>query len=207
MGGLNIMSVNYITMVNGHKVARPILTRKDFLSLRGSRQQQERLQVARSGQQPAADMAKRALVQMNYSCLPADDGVLKGCKTPSMSVGMDVDFDKSDPDYERKMAEAPKRILEKRDELGLLMLERSVNKGYHLVFRRKDTEGLADGRVLENQEMNLRRASDLLGIEFDKGAKDITRVFFTTGDTPDDLLFLDDALFEREALSEREAPL
>ena len=61
---------------------------------------------------------------------------LKGCKSPSMSVGMDVDFDPSAPDYEKMMEKAPEMVLSKKDELGLLMLERSARKGYHLVFRR-----------------------------------------------------------------------
>ena len=29
---------------------------------------------------------------MNYSCLPNEDGSLKGSKRASMSVGMDIDF-------------------------------------------------------------------------------------------------------------------
>jgi hypothetical protein len=44
------------------------------------------------------------------------------------------------------------------------------------------------------QEENLKWASELLGVEYDKGAKDITRVFFTT--TEQELVFLDDAIFE-----------
>ena len=80
------------------------------------------------------------------------------------------------------------RILSKKDELGLLMLEVSARKqGYHLVFRR---------RPELSQEENLRWASELLGVAFDDKAKDITRVFFTTSDSEEDLLFLDDELFE-----------
>ena len=47
-----------------------------------------------------------------------------------------------------------------------------------------------------SQEENLRWASDLLGVDFDKGAKDITRVFFTTTADDDELLFLDDEIFD-----------
>ena len=67
-----------------------------------------------------------------------------------MSVGMDVDFDPSSPDYDRLMTEAPQTILSRREELGLLMLERSVNKGFHIVFRRHPEL---------SQEENLRWAS------------------------------------------------
>lgn len=176
------MSVHYITMEQGHKVARPILSKEEYMKLRGSSEQVANLRQARSGNAAA----KRRLVQMNYSCLPNDDGTLKGATRMTTSVGMDVDFDPSSPDYDRLMREAPGTILSRREELGLLMLERSVNKGFHIVFRR---------RPELSQEENLRWASRLLGIEYDRGAKDLTRVFFTTGASEDDLLFLDEEIF------------
>ena len=176
------MSVHYITMEQGHKVARPILSKEEYMKLRGSSEQVANLRQARSGNAAA----KRRLVQMNYSCLPNDDGTLKGATRMTMSVGMDVDFDPSSPDYDRLMREAPETILSRREELGLLMLERSVNKGFHIVFRRHPEL---------SQEENLRWASQLLGIEYDRGAKDLTRVFFTTGASEDDLLFLDEEIF------------
>ena len=49
-----------------------------------------------------------------------------------------------------------------------------------------------------SQEENLRWASDELGVEYDKGAKDITRVFFATSNDAEDLLFLSDELFLQE---------
>jgi hypothetical protein len=48
-----------------------------------------------------------------------------------------------------------------------------------------------------SQEANLKWASDLLGVEFDKGAKDITRVFFST--TEAELIYLDDGIFDVSA--------
>ena len=135
---------------------------------------------------------KKDMVQFNYSCLPNPDNSLKGATRLSNSVGMDVDFDPKSPDYEEKMKSVPDLILTKKDELGLLMLERSANKGYHLAFRRHPEM---------TQEENLRWASQLLGVEFDKGAKDITRVFFTP--PSDHLLYINDALFDN---SECDAP-
>ena len=128
---------------------------------------------------------KHHMVQMNYSCLPNENGALKGATRLSRSVGMDIDFDPKAPDYEQKMASVPDLVLGKKDELGLLMLERSANKGYHIAFKR---------RTELSQEDNLKWASGLLGVEYDKGAKDITRVFFTP--PTDRLLFLDNQLFE-----------
>ena len=185
------MSVFLITTEQGHKVARPVRSRDEYLRLRNSSAQLANLRLARQGSQAA----KRRLVEMNYSCLPAADGTLRGSHTPSGTVGMDVDFDPQSADYDRLMASAPETILNKKDELGLLMLERSATKGYHIVFSRR--------RELSN-EANLQWASDLLGVAFDKGAKDLTRVFFTTSASADDLLFLDDRIFAVEACENRE---
>ena len=99
----------------------------------------------------------------------------------STTVGMDIDHIPKD-----EMQAVRERILAKKDELGLRMLEESARgEGYHLVFSR---------RPEMSQEGNLKWASDLLGVEFDKDAKDITRVFFTT--TEAELIYLDDAIFE-----------
>ena len=161
----------------GAKFMRPIHTREEYLSSRNSDRQRQTLKTVR--EQDAT--RKNLLVQMNYSCLPNPDGSLKGARTMSTTIGMDVDHIEAE-----EMTNVRDSILAKKDELGLLMLEESARgKGYHLVFRRKPEL---------SQEENLRWASDLLGVEYDKGAKDITRVFFTT--TNDELLFLDDSIFD-----------
>ena len=130
---------------------------------------------------------KHHMVQMNYSCLPNADGTLKGATRMSRSVGMDIDFDPKAADYEERMASVPDLVMGKKDELGLLMLERSANKGYHIAFKRKPEL---------SQEENLKWASQLLGVQYDKGAKDITRVFFTP--PCEKLLFVDADLFDND---------
>lgn len=132
---------------------------------------------------------KHHMVQMNYSCLPNADGTLKGSTRMSRSVGMDIDFDPKAADYEQKMASVPDLVMGKKDELGLLMLERSANKGYHIAFKRKPEL---------SQEENLKWASQLLGVQYDKGAKDITRVFFTP--PCEKLLFVDADLFDNDGV-------
>ena len=188
-----IMSCHVIYYENGAKRMRPVLTAAEYRNLRNSGRQKALVEAIRKGD---ASM-KHRLMQMNYSCIPSSDMMLKGCKMPSTTVGMDVDFDTTVPDYEQRMATAPQMVLTKKDELGLLMLERSARKGFHIVFRRHFIDGIADGKILENQEKNLRWASDLLGVNFDEGAKDITRVFFSTTASEEDLLFLDESLFEQ----------
>lgn len=132
---------------------------------------------------------KHHMVQMNYSCLPNENGALKGATRLSRSVGMDIDFDPKAADYEERMASVPDLVMGKKDELGLLMLERSANKGYHIAFKRKPEL---------SQEENLKWASQLLGVQYDKGAKDITRVFFTP--PCEKLLFVDADLFDNDGV-------
>ena len=201
MGG-EPMSCYFIQYVQGAKMMRPVPSKEEYLKLRDSDRQKWLVIEIRKGKKDGSkskeeiDKMKRQLIQFNYSCIPGEDGHLKGVKTPSMSFGMDIDFDPEDPDYEKKMAEVPRVVMEKKDELGLLMMERSVGKGYHLVCKRTIFDGIAEGKILENQEMNLRRTSEIIGCAFDKGAKDITRVFFGTTASEEDLLFLDEGLFE-----------
>ena len=176
----------------GAKFMRPVGSREEYLALRNTDLQRQTLKAVR--QQDARK--KNLLVQMNYSCLPQADGSLKGSHTASQSVGMDIDFkapkelpaDEQQQWLKQRMDEVPRQVLAKKNELGLLMLERSATKGYHLVFRRRED--------LSQQE-NLRWASTLLGVEYDDKAKDITRVFFTTTADADELLFLDDELFDQ----------
>ena len=136
------------------------------------------------------DRVKRNLAEYNYSCVPGEDMLLKGSTKQSPWVGMDVDFEPDDPDFEKKMAEAPQRIIAMAEQLGLGMLERSAGKGYHIVFRR---------HLDLTQEENLKWASELIGCKFDEKAKDITRVFYTTSASDEDLLFLSPDLFAPEA--------
>lgn len=169
------MSVHIIYYKDGAKLMRPVKDETEYRLLRDA----ERNRTA----------DKHHMVQMNYSCLPNENGALKGATRLSRSVGMDIDFDPKAPDYEAKMAQVPEPVMGKKEELGLLMLERSAGKGYHIVFRRRP--GLS-------QEENLKWASRLLGVEYDKGAKDITRVFFTP--PCEKLLFVDAELFDNSEM-------
>ena len=175
------MSVHTVYFKGGEKTKylRPVLTRADYLALRNGGEQQATVAAVRAGN----ERLKSRLVQMNYSCLPNDDGSLKGSTRMSTTVGMDIDHVAAE-----EMEPLRERILAKKDELGLLMLELSARAaGYHLVFKR---------RPELSQEENLKWASGLLEVKYDEGAKDITRVFFTTTGKPEDLIFLDDAIFQ-----------
>ena len=173
------MSVHWIETRNGVKMMHPILTEREYREKRDGGSQKANVFSIRKGNEGL----KHKLVQMNYSCLPNDDGTLKGSKRMSNAVGMDVDH--IEPE---QMQAVKENILSKAAELGLLMLEQSAREeGYHLVFRR---------RPELSQEDNLKWASELLGVEYDDKAKDITRVFFTTTSSAEDLIYLDDAIFD-----------
>ena len=198
------MSCFYIQYVQGQKILRPVRSKEEYLKLRDSDRQKWLVSEIRRGLKDGSmskeEIAKlkRQLLQFNYSCIPGEDGHLKGVKTPSMTFGMDIDFDPEDPDYEKKMAEVPQRVMEKKDEIKPKMLERSPGKGYHLVCMRTILDGISEGRILENQEMNLKRVSEILQIPFDQNARDCTRIFYATTASEEDLIFLDEGLFEAE---------
>ena len=181
------MSCHLIYYSDGVKKMRPICSREEYLALRNGGEQAAILADVRRGD----ESRKKNLVQFNYSCLPNDDGALRGSKRMSTTVAMDIDHVPAE-----EMMPLRDRILSKKEELGLYMLEESARGfGWHLVFARKPEL---------SQEDNLKWASELLNVEYDKGAKDITRVFYTT--TEKQLVCLDDAIFEQtEAVSANSA--
>ena len=176
------MSVHVIYYQQGHKMMKAVETEEAYRRYRDSQTQVRNLTLIRHPQEDTdVAAAKRKLVQFNYSCLPTEDGCLKGATRLSKSVGMDIDHLSAD-----EVNAIAATAIDKKEELGLLMLERSAGGGgLHVVFRRHPEM---------DQEANLRWASDLLGVEYDAGAKDITRVFFAT--TSEDLLYLHEDLFD-----------
>lgn len=194
------MSCYLIWVEQGHKVARPITSEEEYRRLRGSAAQLANLRQARQGN----EAAKRRLIQLNYSGhYPADpvsepsaEGTsvdapsakgaattvavpVKGKRLPSKAFGFDLD------DREA-FEQASRKLLSDPESYGLLMLERSARQGGHAVFRREQGK-----TILENQV----RIAAALQCEMDTSAHDINRVYFTTSDHPDDLLYLSPELF------------
>ena len=81
------MSVHIIYYKDGAKWMRPVLSRPEYLALRNSGDQIANVAAVRGGD----EARKQRLVQMNYSCLPSDDGTLRGSTRVSSTVGMDID--------------------------------------------------------------------------------------------------------------------
>ena len=207
------MAVNRIIYKDGKKYCVPVTNKKDYFLLRDSKYNLECVEKARKGEMLKdkdgnEKSYKTRLEQFNYSLTtpqpkqpltrPTDtlspvgegevsnagDGSfpLKGANCVGNSVGMDVDFNETEIG---KIPEVVEHILAKKDEIGLLMLEKSATKGLHLVFKRKPEL---------SQEGNLKSVSETLNVPFDEGAKDITRVFFTP--TSQDIIFIDERLFD-----------
>ena len=194
------MAVNRIILRDGKKVCIPIKTRAEYYKLRDADFNRKSVEKARNGETYTTRSGeqksyKTLLEQFNYSCYPNEDGTLKGTTKPADSVGMDIDFqipselpEGVTPEkwIENEILNISKNILDKKEEIGLLLCERSATKGLHIVSRRD---------VSLDQEGNLKRVSDVLGVPFDEAAKDITRVFFTP--TSADILYIAEGLFSR----------
>lgn len=194
------MAVNRIILRDGKKVCIPIKTRAEYYKLRDADFNRKCVEKARNGETYTTRSGdqksyKTILEQFNYSCYPNEDGTLKGTTKPADSVGMDIDLCVPEqlPEgvtkekwIQDEILNISKNILDKKEEIGLLLCERSATKGLHIVFRRD---------VSLDQEGNLKRVSDVLGVPFDEAAKDITRVFFTPSSA--DILYITEGLFSR----------
>ena len=165
------------------KFALPIKNREELMALRNSQQNLSNLKKARQGD----EKAKADLLQLAYN-IGHVNGLIAGCKSIGSYFFHDVDC------YDSEHSERIKSlILEKKDEIGLKMLERSASGGWHLVCERQ-----RGTTILENQV----RVATILKVEMDTGAKDLQRVVFSTSGSDDDLPYLDDCLFSEPMSAE-----
>lgn len=194
-----IYEITYIEKEKGKKLklAHPVKNRKALLAKRNSAKNLKLLEKARKGDAKS----KAKLLQLAYN-LGHVDGLLAGCKSIGSFFFYDVDC------YDQEQSETLKnQILEKKDAIGLVMLEKSPSGGYHLVCKR-----VPHTTILEN----IVRTSIELKIEMDTSAHDLQRVVYSTSGSEEDLIYLDDCIFEEpmtpeecekefELLKEREA--
>ena len=174
----------YRIVNKGKKFAYQVKNREDFLTLRNSKKNLDNLAKARKGD----EKAKAQLVQFAYNIGVLQSSALAGCKSIGSYFFHDVDC------YDAAQSEAmAKQILAKKDEIGLMMLEKSANGGYHLVCKREPGT-----TILENQV----RVSTILQIEMDTNVHDLQRVSYSSSGDENDLLYLDDELFEEPMTAE-----
>ncbi len=165
------------------KLASPVKNRAELMRLRDSKRNLEMLEKARKGD----DEAKGKLLQLAYN-IGHVEGLIAGCKSIGSFFFHDVDC------YDSEQSAAIRdMILSKKDEIGLVMLERSVGGGWHLVCRR-----VPKTTILENQV----RVAMALHLEMDTNTKDLQRVCYSTSGSEEDLVYLDDAVFEEPMSAE-----
>ena len=167
----------YRIINKGKKFAYQVKNREDFLALRNTKENLDDLAKARKGD----EKAKAQLVQFAYNIGVLKSSALAGCKSIGSYFFHDVDC--YDADQSAAMAQ---QILAKKDEIGLMMLEKSASGGYHLVCKRQPGY-----TILENQ----MRIATILQIEMDTNVHDLQRVVYSTSGDEKDLLYLDDELF------------
>ena len=167
----------YRIVNKGKKFAYLVKNREDFLALRNTKENLDNLAKARKGD----EKAKAQLVQFAYNIGVLNSSALAGCKSIGSYFFHDVDC--YDAEQSAAMAQ---QILAKKDEIGLMLLEKSASGGYHLVCKRQP-----DTTILENQV----RISSILQIEMDTNVHDLQRVVYSTSGDEKDLLYLDDELF------------
>ncbi len=173
-----------ITYKNKRKFATAVKNREEFLAIRNSSENLANLEKARQG-----DAKEKADLEQCAYNLGHVDGLIAGCKSIGSYFFHDIDC------YDKEQSEdICKQILDKKDEIGLMMLEKSASGGYHLVCKREPGT-----TILENQ---VRIACILKVADMDNNAHDLPRVVFGTSGSEEDLIFLDDELFEESMTAE-----
>ena len=172
-----------ITYKNKRKFATAVKDCEEFLALRNSSENLANLEKARQGD----DAAKKKLEQFAYN-LGHVDGLIAGCKSIGSYFFHDIDC------YDKEQAETIcKQILEKKDEIGLKMFEKSASGGYHLVCKREPGTTILEAQV---------KISIILRVEMDSNTKDLQRVVYGTSGSAEDLIYLDDELFDEPMTAE-----
>ena len=178
------MAANFVTITDGHKTLRP-LTKAEDMAQRDSSANRRHHAAAMAGDHDG----KRRQTQRNYNLYITEQTPLKGYARVASTLGADFDLPPADKTPEQLAAEVAKlceTILEKKEEIGLLMLERT-RKGCHIVCRRAPEQ---------SQVQNLDRISGVVGYPYDPNAKDLQRVYFSPPSS--EILYLDDSIYAQE---------
>ncbi len=171
---------------SGHKKARPVKNRKEYLAIRNTEANAKNYAAARAGDKSA----KARLKQFNYNDL-LPNGVLKGCCHTASTFAHDIDCGD-----EQECKAIAARLLEKKDEIQLLELSVSSGWGLHAVCMRQPHRTILESQV---------HISMVTQTEMDTSAHDQQRILYTGPATADVLLYLDDAIFSEPMTEEQSA--
>ena len=179
--------INLIYFVGDEKHCRPISTLDDYIKACNTEENVKNWNLYR---QTGEERYKRALVQVNYNCQVADGGLLKGNMTVSPFFFYDIDCRSRE-----ECRQIINRLLQMKDELGLVEVSESASYGVHAVGRRE-----AGKTILENQV----RISFLTKTEMDLSNKENNRVVFHGPIDAETTPLIDEALLA-ERMSDEEA--
>lgn len=188
--------MNIVKTINGAKYMYPITNKEQLDKVLNSEENLYWAERARQGD----SVAKMKLVQL-VPGLSAQEGKwtpLKGAKILGNLFGMDCDpkapkglmGEDAKKWYRDNLNRSKALVEEHRKEIGLVVFKESASgRGFHIFCKR-------DPNL--TQEENLERVGSILGIPYDKKAKDPTRVFLTGG-TEGITIYDEEALFSNVA--------
>lgn len=176
------MSCYVKSLKGGKEWATPVNSIEEYRALRNDAGHLALLQQMRQEE----DKEKRDALKNNsrtfYYQSHFPKGWVQGSKDPSDSVFVDID----DPEaFERAKA----MLLPDPEKYGMLMMERSISQGGHVVFVREKGK-----TILENQV----RIAMMLHVELDCNNKNTNRRTYATSASEEDLLYVSPKLFNNE---------
>jgi len=179
--------VNLVYKVGGEKRCRPIKSLEELIAACNT---EENIRNWNDYRSTGEDRFKHALVQVNYNCQVPEGGLLKGIKTVSPFFFYDIDCGNRE-----ECRCIINRLLQMKDELGLVEVAESASYGVHAVARRMPERSILECQV---------RISILTRIEMDTNNKENNRVVFHGPIDAETTPLLDEALFT-ESLSDEDA--
>ena len=179
--------VNLVYKVGGEKRCRPIKSLEELIAACNT---EENIRNWNDYRRTGEDRFKRALVQVNYNCQVPDGGLLKGIKTVSPFFFYDIDCGNREECHR-----IINRLLQMKDELGLVEVAESASYGVHAVARRMPERSILECQV---------RTSILTRTEMDTNNKENNRVVFHGPIDAETTPLLDESLFT-ESLSDEDA--
>ena len=179
--------VNLVYKVGGEKRCRPIKSLEELIAACNT---EENIRNWNDYRRTGEDRFKRALVQVNYNCQVPDGGLLKGIKTVSPFFFYDIDCGNRE-----ECRRIINRLLQMKDELGLVEVAESASYGVHAVARRMPERSILECQV---------RTSILTRTEMDTNNKENNRVVFHGPIDAETTPLLDESLFT-ESLSDEDA--
>ena len=179
--------INLVYKVGGEKHCRPIKSLEEFTFACNT---EENIRNWENYRRTLEDKYKHALVQVNYNCQVAEGGLLKGVKTVSPFFFYDIDCANQE-----ECRCIISKLLEMKDELGLVEVAESASYGVHAVARRMPGKTILESQV---------RMSIHTQTEMDTNNKENNRVVFHGPINAETTPLIDEALFS-ESLSDEEA--